>query len=182
MAILLALVAVLLALILAILFLKLRPLRAIPDRATPGRLDQLLRPRLAGSPADGSAPRREQQPKVIWVDHGDEVVVHLDSLRTLIAGETVLVSLDLETDETGRASIVVPFAVGSRPEGGLTFVTEELPLGPEALVRRWGEAVQQATYAALLDLAEAHAAERGGLPGALYAKDGSLRLRARAGE
>jgi len=186
----LAFVAVVLALIAIILAWRSQrtppppteptPPRTVPDAATPAQLDTLLARGLAGTPADGSAPSIRADARVIWVDHGDEVLVHLDSLRTAIAGETVLVSLDLQTDETGRATLVVPFAVGTRPEGGLTFVTEALPRGPELLVRRWGEAVQNAAYAALLDLARTHADERGTIPSALYVKDGALRFVAKA--
>jgi hypothetical protein len=157
------------------------PARKVADAIVPVQLDKLLSIRMAGAPADGSAASEGAPSKVIWVEYGDEVLVHLDSLRTAVAGDSVLVSLDLETDETGRGSVVVPFAVGADPAGGLTFVTEELPRGPEILVRRWGEAVQEAAYAALLGLAEEHASERSGRPGGLYVQDGALRLSARTG-
>jgi hypothetical protein len=159
-----------------------KPTGVVEDAIPPAQLDKLLGTLLAGAPADGSAPSGAPASKVVWVDHGDEVLVHLDSLRTAIAGDSVLVSIDLETDETGRAAVVVPFTVGSAPAGGLTLVTEELPRGPEILVLRWGRAVQEAAYAALLDLAAAHAGERNGRPVALYVREGALRLQARTGE
>jgi hypothetical protein len=188
----LLLLLILLVLLCLVLLLRARRFRRVPtvppaperkvaDVIAPVKLDRLLGVRMAGAPADGSAAPAGTPPKVIWVEYGDEVLVHLDSLRTAVAGDSVLVSLDLETDETGRASVVVPFAVGSDASGGLTFVTEELPRGPEILVRRWGGAVQEAAYAALLNLAEEHASERSGRPGGLYVKDGALRLSARTG-
>jgi hypothetical protein len=187
--VLLAFLVLLLCIALLILLRRLRarrdqpppPERKVPSAIAPAQLDRLLGARIAGTPADGSAPSDASPDKVIWVDYGDEVLVHLDSLRTAVVGDSVLVSLDLETDETGRAAVVVPFAVGSGPDGGFTFVTEELPRGPEILVRRWGAAVQEAADAALLDLAGEHASERSGRPGALYVKDGQLRLLARTG-
>ena len=50
---------------------------------------------------------------------GDELVVHLSSLRTRIEQGAIIASLDVECDQAGRQTIVVPFAVGSDASGGI---------------------------------------------------------------
>lgn len=150
------------------------PGREVPDAVAPERLAPLLTPRLVGDTLDGTpAP---SAPAVVWVDGGDEVVVHLDSLAVAVDDGVLLVRLDLETDETGRATLVVAFAVGEDEDGGVLLTTEDRPRGPDVLVARWGDAVIEAAHAAVLDLAATHAAERGGAPRALYAKGGALRF------
>lgn len=155
---------------------------AIPDRLEPGELGTLLRARLAGTPASGIAPGASGQPPatVVWVDRGDEVVVHLDGVRTEIAGDCVLVSIDLETDQTGRTPMVVAFALGSSEAAGLVVATDEFPRGNAVLAARWGPAVQAASWSALLSVAADHATERGLAPQGLSVADGQLKLLAAA--
>ena len=88
----------------------------IPDQLDAPALATALQATLAGTPADGSAlpaqSSAQPPPRVVWVDHGDEVLAHLDSLRTRVVSGKLLVSLDLETDQTGRTPLVVAFALG----------------------------------------------------------------------
>ncbi len=76
----------------------------IPDHLDGPAIAGYLTTRLAGTPADGSVAPGPTPGKVVWVDGGDEVLVHLDSTSTQIVGQTVLVSIDLESDQTGRAA------------------------------------------------------------------------------
>jgi len=115
---------------------------------------------------------------VVWVDGGDEVLVHLDSLATQIVGSTVLVSLDLETDQTGRATLVVAFAVAGTDEFGLVAATDELPRGNGLLCARWGTAVRDAAWNALLSLAGDHATQRGLAPHGFSVTNGAFHLSA----
>jgi hypothetical protein len=143
-------------------------------------LTSTLNLRLAGVPADGSAPTVGAAPqKVIWVDHGDEVLVHLDSMQTRILDRTLLVSIDLETDQTGRTPLVVAFALGNTNDpAGLVAVTDELPRGNGVLASRWGRVVQDAIWASMLGLAGDHASERDAAPLAITLSPGSLHLHA----
>jgi len=155
------------------------PAPAIPDVLSPAALADALRLRLAGAPADGGASPSAAPARVVWVDHGDDVLVHLDALQIQIVGQNVLVALDLETDQTGRKTLVVPFALAAAGgDAGLIAVTDALPRGNGMLVARWGSAVQAAVWNSLLSLAEDHASERSAAPRGLTIDAGALRLRA----
>jgi hypothetical protein len=155
-----------------------RPAPTIPDQVEEPAIADFLRVRLAGIPADGSTKLRDPIPTVVWVDRGDEVLVHLDATATRVVGQTLLVSIDLETDQTGRKTIVVPFALAqANGDAGLIAVTDMLPRGNGVLVSRWGTAVQAAVWNSLLQLAEDHAGERNAAPRGLTIDGGSLRLR-----
>src|SRR5271157_2587494 len=105
----------------------------IPDQLNETGLTAALSVRLMGTPANGvpaAAGSSATAPasKVVWVDHGNEVLVHLDSTAVRILDRMVLVSVDLETDQTGRTPLVCSFAVSGAGElGGLVATTDELP-------------------------------------------------------
>ena len=150
-----------------------------PDRFDEATLATTIAIRLGGSPADGSAAPADPPAKAIWVDQGDEVLVHLDSLRTRILDRMLLVSVDLETDQTGRTSMVVPFALGNATDpAGLVAVTDQYPRGNGLLASRWGEAVQAAVWSTVLSIAADHASERGSAPLGISASAGAINLHA----
>ncbi len=149
---------------------------AIPDRLAGSVIAQHLRARLAGTPADGSRTPESTPAQVVWVDGGDEVLVHLASTTTQIVGQTVLVSIELECDQTGRTPLVVAFALPSSEEGGLVLATDEYPRGNGLLASRWGQAVRAAAWSAMLTLASDHAAERELAPRGLTVNGGHLHL------
>jgi hypothetical protein len=152
-----------------------------PPRYDETSLGVELSTRIAGRPADGSTPiaGAARAAKVIWVDAGDEVLVHLDSLRVALRNRLVVVSIDLECDQTGRTPLVCTFALGdSTDPAGLFAVTNELPRGNGLLAARWGAAVQAAVWNSLLGLVTDHAGERNLAPLGLLAVDGALSLRA----
>ena len=135
--------------------------------------------RLGGSSAaNGSAPPATPQKAVIWVDRGDEVLVHLDSVRVKIADRLLLMSVDLETDQTGRTPLVIAFAVGGdKDPAGLVAATDDLPRGNGVLASRWGRILQEALWASVLGIATDHAQlTRAGAIG-LIATAGSLQIR-----
>jgi hypothetical protein len=116
---------------------------------------------------------------VIWVDAGDEVLVHLDSVQARILEKLLLISIDLESDETGRTPLIVSFALGDATDPtGLVAATDEYPRGDGRLAARWGESVQAALWSTLLSLAQEHAVERGKAPVGMSATSGLLRLHA----
>jgi len=149
----------------------------IPSRIDPRPLAQALHPHLAGRPADGSAVPASTPSTIVWSSAGDEVVVHLDSLQIRILDGAVVASLDLESDQTGRAPVTVRFALaGQDPAAGLIATTDEVPGGHPVLAARWGTAVQEAVWASWLCLASDHAAQNGFAPHGLSAVHGALRL------
>jgi hypothetical protein len=161
----------------------------IPSTLDEGQLSGFLGVRLRGQPAsletgdavvvDDATPDAPGQ--VIWVDGGDEALVHLDSLTSRISGQTLVVSLDLETDQTGRAPVIVRFALGGPDEpAGLLATTDAVAHGHPVLVSRWGAAVQAAVWSSLVALGVDHAGQRGGVAGGLAIGEGRLVLRARA--
>ena len=185
-ALILVIVVVALALVLVLLYLVRRlarkvgtgtgPPTTIPDYLDGPAIAGYLTARLAGTPADGSAASGATPAEVVWVDGGDEVLVHLDGTSTQIVGQTVLVSIDLECDQTGRTPLVVAFALPSTQEAGLVIATDEYPRGNGLLASRWGPAVQAAAWSAMLTLANDHASERGLAPLGLAVTNGRLHL------
>lgn len=118
-------------------------------------------------------------PPVVWTDGADELLVHLPSLRVVLRDKLIVISLDLESDQTGRSSLLMPFAVGgARDPAGLVAATEELPRGDALLVGRWGRIVQSAVWGALLGVVDDYATRLKKLPLGFTAVDGVLSLRA----
>ncbi len=162
------------------------PPYTIPDQLGETDLTTQISVRLIGTTANGvplaTAPTgTPPATKVIWVDHGNEVLVHLDSTAVRILDRMVLVSVDLETDQTGRTPLVCSFAVSGAGElGGLVATTDELPRGSGALASSWGQQLQSAIWSSLMGLVNDHASERSLTPRALSASAGTLSLQAGA--
>jgi hypothetical protein len=134
-----------------------------------------LAARLPGTSADASQLVNVSPTTIIWVERGDEVVVHLDSVQIRLLPNSLLVSVDLETDQTGRATLVAAFALGGAGDpAGLTAVTDDLPKGLGALTARWGKTLQAGIWASLLGFAVDAAAQQGGAPIGLAVSQGSL--------
>jgi hypothetical protein len=185
-----AIILIIVLIILALILLLLRLVRqlgagtgtgtgtppAIPDHLDGPAIAGYLSARMAGTPADGSAPSPAVPAQVVWVDGGDEVLVHLASTTTQIVGQTVLVSIDLECDQTGRTPLIVAFALPASEQAGLVVATDEYPRGNGLLAARWGSAVQGAAWSALLGLAGDHASERSLAPLGLAVAAGQLHL------
>ena len=161
------------------------PLR-YPDRYDDIGLAGEIGIRLAGRPADGSRlpvdPRTGGRVlKVIWVDAGDTVLVHLDSVQVKLLDQAIVASIDMECDQTGRVTMVCVFvtSTGSDP-AGLVCVTDEVPRGNALMAARWGSQIQAALWSALLGLVDDYARERNLAPLALIASPGALQLSAGA--
>jgi hypothetical protein len=155
---------------------------AIPDTVDETTLGVLLGVRLAGTPADGSAATGSAATAVVWVDQGDAVLAHLDSVAVRFVSQTVVLSMDLESDQTGRTPMVVAFALGADASTGAALVaaTEEYPRGNALLAARWGAVVREAAWSAFLQLAADHAGERSLAPAGLTLAGGQLHLTAAA--
>ena len=150
-----------------------------PQQLDPQTISTQLGVRLAGRPADGSQSTANGSPKqVVWIDGGDEVLVHLDSVNVRILPNALLVSVDLETDQTGRTPLIVSLALSTGDAAGLVAVTNELPQGNGLLAARWGPNLQAAVWASLLGLAQDLSAAQNGAPRALNLAGGKLTLQA----
>lgn len=142
------------------------PDAAVEDVA-PAELTNELRTSLAGG--DPTTTR------VVWTDLGDEVLVHLDSLAVEVRDGAIHASLDLDSDQTGRQTLTVPFAVGDRREDGAAVaLTEDLPTGHAGLAARWGRSVQAALWSGVLDMARTRAEVAEGIPGRIWIEGGRV--------
>ncbi|MFL6304149.1 MAG: hypothetical protein ACJ72H_11450 [Candidatus Sulfotelmatobacter sp.] len=156
-----------------------RPIQ-IPDSFNAASLARELSLRIAGKPADGSLATTPAAGAVIWIDAGSEVLAHLNSIQTRLLKGTLLVSMDLETDQTGRSALIVALHLSADPNdpAGLVATTDEYPRGDGQLASRWGRPLQAAVWASLLSLAQDHAAQRSGAPRAVTITEGSLTMQA----
>jgi hypothetical protein len=138
-----------------------------------GHFEQLARAAVA--PA-------EEARSVVWRDADAEVVVHLDRTRVRARDGLVLIGLTLESDQTGVAEVVVPFAVGTDERAaGMVAATERKPRGPDVLVTRWGDAIIATAWLAFVETAASIARLRGSdlegeplRPGAFSARSGQI--------
>jgi hypothetical protein len=152
----------------------------IPDNFNADSLARELSLRIAGRPADGRLAATPALGTVIWIDAGSEVIAHLDSIQTRLLKGTLLVSIDLETDQTGRSPLIVALHLSADPNdpAGLVATTDEYPRGDGQLASRWGRPLQAAVWASLLSLAQDHAAQRSGAPQAITITEAGLTMQA----
>lgn len=148
---------------------------SVADRIDEAAVTELLRLALAGGqplPAEAAGGR-----SVLWRDLGDEVLVHLDSVAVRLVPRFAFVSVELESEQTGRAPLIVTLAMGSTQDGaGLFAATDDLPRGHPLLAARWGAVLRQTVWSALLGLATQHADERGKVPLSMHVLEGRLRF------
>jgi hypothetical protein len=155
----------------------------IPDTLSEKDIPAALTIRLVGTPANGApaGPSTSAPSSVVWVDGCSEVLVHLDSTAVKVVDGLILVSVDLETDQTGRTPLICAFAVSSGSDpAGLIATTDEYPRGDGRLAASWGPQLQQALWSSLLSLANDHASERGLAARGISATAGTLKLSAGA--
>lgn len=153
----------------------------VPDHVTRTELATAIAARLAGAaePARSTVAtlasvHAPPASRVVWVDHGDEVLLHLDAVQVQVVGNVLLVAVDLECDQSGRQPLVVPLALPGADEApSMVCVADELPRGNATLATRWGAILTDAVWSALVDLAQRHAQERGTQPrGFTLTRDG----------
>ena len=149
----------------------------VGDRLDEDAIGARIRAALAGQPGSSSASLGPAA-AVVWEDAGDEVLVHLDSLQVRLPERMVVISVDLESDQTGRGPVIVRFVFGSTEDAlGMVAATDELAHGNPELATRWGDVVRDVAWAALIGTVEEHARERGLAPQAIHFVRGNIRLR-----
>ena len=105
------------------------------------------------------------EPVALWAERGDRVLVHAAETAAEVHAHGIVVTVPLETAETGRAPVRVALALSSGDEEpDCVMATEEDAEGEPLLVGRWGAALQDAIYNALLGLLEEAAQRAGGKP------------------
>jgi len=157
------------------------PPYTIPDEFNEQTLPSALNVRLIGTPANGVPVAAGSTPpsQVIWVDGVNEVLVHLDSTQVRILNGTLLVSVDLETDQIARTPLVCTFALGSAgDQAGLVATAEQFPQGNGSLAASWGQQLQRAVWSSILSLSNDHAMERSQAPRGVFVSAGKLTLSA----
>ena len=133
----------------------------IPDSLPPPQLAAWIRTRLLVDVATSLAAPSGLPTRLVWVERGEEVLVYPDSVKVAIQSGALMISVDLECDQTGRQPLIVTLALGDQEDNaGLIAVTDELPRGNAVLAARWGTALLNAVWSALVELARSHAAER----------------------
>lgn len=153
----------------------------IPDQLDESAVASLLTVRLVGTPANGVPIAATSTPptQVVWVNGSNEVLVHLDSTQVRILDGLLLVSVDLETDQIGRSSLVCAYALGTTgDQAGLVATTDEFPRGNGNLAATWGKQLQQAIWSSILSLSKDHASERNQAARGVFATAGKLSLQA----
>lgn len=138
-----------------------------PGTMSGAQLVRALRDGLQGVPIDGGPGPAATAP-VVWVDAGDELLVHRNSLKVRFGLGVIVVSVDVETVETGRQRLAVPLALGARGESsspswssGLVAVTSREPYTHPLLAARWGRILQDAVWSALVATVTRHVGGRG---------------------
>jgi hypothetical protein len=101
---------------------------------------------------------------VVWSEAGDEVLVHLDSLKAQAVQGTLVMGVDLEADETPRERVIVRVALGKDRHGRLVGITDECPDGKGLLAARWGRSVQDALWSAVVGIVTSEPASPGARP------------------
>ena len=115
-----------------------------------------MRAALVRALAGVSGPQEHAPARVVWQDGTDEVLVHLDSVSVRLERGAIVAGVDLESEQTGRGPVIVVVAVGTG-EGsrGLFALTEASARGEPLLSARYGGAVANAVWAAVMALAHA---------------------------
>lgn len=91
-------------------------------------------------------------PTVLWADRGDRVLVHAADVKVRLADAGLSVEVPLETAETRRETLTVTLAIAAHPAApDAVALTSARPVGDERLAARWGHAVQEAVFTALLE-------------------------------
>jgi len=149
----------------------------VPDQLDEKQAAVLVRRALCG----GKEPASGTRQRVLWEDAGDQALVHVDSVVVRLLPRTILVSADLETDQTGVGALIVTFALGStQDKTGLFAMSEERVRGHPLLASRWGVVFRETVWSALLGAARTHAVERAKVATALHPMKGKLTFAAAA--
>jgi hypothetical protein len=110
------------------------------------------------------AAGRPNVSKIVWTDGGDELLIHLDSLKCAFADGWLVCELELEAGGPGRQKLQCVYFLGRTGDTDGTRAAATLkPIGAasEAIADRWGRNLQRVIWDAVLDAIEGAAAHAG---------------------
>lgn len=113
-------------------------------------LEARIRQRLVGVGANDR--------QVVWQDGERAVLIRADRVRARLLDGWLLVSVELDTDQTGRRSLELVYRLGTAESGGGNAAAVKInAAGPEALALAevWGADLQRVVWDAVLDAVEA---------------------------
>jgi hypothetical protein len=149
------------------------PVFSVPDTLTEADLTARVLSALTGQ--NVTAPTEA----IIWQDAGDEVLVHLSTLHIRLVPPAAFAAIDLESDQTGRGTLIVRFVFGNdKDPAGLFAATDEVVRGHPQLAARWGPIFRDLVWCLLTRLSRDHAAERGLAPLQLSIASGAMQFQA----
>jgi hypothetical protein len=124
-----------------------------------------------------TGPDHAGAPTIVWSDRGAQVMLLLDSLTVRTVKDVVVIGVDTECVEFGRAPLVVRFSLATdAATATLVAATEGIAHGHPAIAARWGELFRDVVWAALVRLHVARAADAGMQPHSIVVGDGQLHL------
>jgi len=95
---------------------------------------------------------------VLWQQHGDSVLLFIDSLHARLIPGWLLCGLDMQSDQTGRQNVQFVFYLGKTSSGDSLHAAATINAAtPQAsqLAEVWGKTVQNVLWEAVLDALEA---------------------------
>lgn len=101
------------------------------------------------------APASKQ---IVWLDNGDQVLIHGESLKARLTGGWLICDLDLEAAPSGKQTVQFVYFLGNGTAGGglNAGCTINAPTaGAAQLADRWGAVIQRVIWDAILDAVEA---------------------------
>lgn len=91
--------------------------------------------------------------EVIWVQGERELALNLAGMNARLADGLIRVLIPVRTDQTGRGTVDVAFAVGTTNQpSGLYASAYRRPNGPPLIVEAWGESLVAFAWKCLLGL------------------------------
>lgn len=100
--------------------------------------------------------------QVVWSDRGSQLLLHVDSLQVRLVNTMLVVAIDTETVEFGKAPLIVRFIFGTdKDPAALVASTDETAHGHPVIAARWGELFRSVVWAAVVRLSVAQATKGG---------------------
>ena len=94
-----------------------------------------------------------RQSEVVWVQGDRELAINLAGINTRLADGLIRVLIPVRSDQTGRATVDIAFAVGTENQpSGLYFSAYRRPNGPPLIVEAWGQSLVAFAWQCVLGL------------------------------
>jgi len=125
---------------------------------------------------------RVRQGAVVWSDGGSELAVYPSTCAVRLGAGWMVVAVDAETDQTGRVTLQLVFAIGKAGESdGLRVASALAVADPSGLLSHWGPDLLQGAWSGVLDAIESSSgaldAQKQWVPQGLSADDQNVAVR-----